>query len=298
MRNKRRIVKSIALAGGILGGINILQDCSVVYAAELEETRQDDMGGMMEELGAAASASSSEDTMLSEKMKENPVSDVIRTAVSERADEATFGSETPGETVASVGTAASAGAAASVAGMELFGKSAGQDMAARYTHYSNKEWAPTHGYRGLGSWDITRQAVENACVNEGLELTQEELDEGADIWFYSGVTLRFSGGQYGSGWNAFIAWFERVSGEKTPNFDEEELENIRIVLNGRTGAFTSEDSGAGTSAFESAGRREAGSYAAEEMEAGTGQTAADTARITYATAREEEAPPLAVREQE
>lgn len=89
-------------------------------------------------------------------------------------------------------------------------------------HYI-EEWQPTHGYRGWGSWEITRKAVENACLNEGLDLSREELDEGTNIWFYSGVTLQFFHTQYGSGWNAFTAWFERVSGEKVPNFGEEEM---------------------------------------------------------------------------
>ncbi len=90
------------------------------------------------------------------------------------------------------------------------------------TQYIN-EWQPAHGYRGCGSWEVTRIAVENACVNEGLELSRGELDEGTNIWFYSGVTLQFFNSQYGSGWNAFISWFERVSGEKVPNFGEEEM---------------------------------------------------------------------------
>ena len=49
------------------------------------------------------------------------------------------------------------------------------------TQYIN-EWQPAHGYRGCGSWEVTRIAVENACVNEGLELSRGELDEGTNIW--------------------------------------------------------------------------------------------------------------------
>lgn len=95
----------------------------------------------------------------------------------------------------------------------------------REAHYE-EEWSPTYGYRGLGDWALTRRAVENACANEGVELSREELNEGANIWFYSGVTLLFYDVQYGSGWDAFAAWFALTTGEKTPYFNEEELGNF------------------------------------------------------------------------
>lgn len=97
-------------------------------------------------------------------------------------------------------------------------------------HYE-EEWMPVHGYRGQGDWSGTRRAVENACANEGLELSEEELNEGTNIWFYSGVTLLFYGAEYGTGWDAFITWFEGVSGERIPNFCETE----RSVDNGLCG---------------------------------------------------------------
>lgn len=92
----------------------------------------------------------------------------------------------------------------------------------RSAHYG-AEWSPAHGYRGEGFWSVTRRAVESACVNEGLELTKEELNEGTNIWFYSGVTLLFYDEPYGSGWTAFLSWFREISGESCPMFDEHEL---------------------------------------------------------------------------
>lgn len=74
----------------------------------------------------------------------------------------------------------------------------------RAAHYE-EEWSPAHGYRGEGFWSVTRRAVESACVNEGLELTDEELNTGANTWFYSGVTLLFYNEPYGSGWSAFLS---------------------------------------------------------------------------------------------
>lgn len=313
MASGKKIIKSIAAAGVMLGGIDIFQDCGAVYAAELEETEPDHANRILEKLEIAASASTSENVILSEAMDGSRASEMPGNPGSERAKETWTQSEDTenrtwmeSETMTAEKQPEFASAAEEAAGSYVrsaearhtaewrpaYGKES-QDRAEWRSTYSTEshyteEWRPTHGYRGMGSWKLTRKAVENACVNEGLELTEEELDRGANIWFYSGVTLLYFNAQYGSGWDAFVNWFEQVSGERTPNFGEEELGDFHFSLSETATSESSTATDEETVNSSETGASE--SSAATDDEAMSGSEAESAEEITD----EEEKPPLSV----
>ena len=243
MTNGKRIIKGIAAAGAVLGGIDIFQDCGAVYAAELETTDQDDASEILAELEIEAESSTCRDMVYSESMLAREavdgrgISGYRESMGSESANRTWSHSEsiTDGGWMGSEAMTASPARETGIRPESAMEMPGWQQMKSDLTHskeaHYGEEWRPTHGYRGLGSWELTRKAVETACKNEGLELSAEELNQGANIWFYSGVTLQYMNEPYGSGWNGFAAWFRRVTGEKTPDFDEEAMERICTFLN-------------------------------------------------------------------
>lgn len=296
MTNGRKIVKGIAAAGAVLGGIDLFQDCGAVYAAELEEAETGNGNRILAELELEASASTSENVICSEAVN-GGASGLQGNIKSERADGAWSRSEDmtkeswlESETMTTEkwsGFESPVERTGNTAVHHVAGHHTAEEQAAYSVEaYRTAEWRPTHGYRGAGSWELTRKAVENACVNEGLELSGRELDEGADLWFFSGVTLLYFNTQYGSGWDAFLNWFEQVSGERKPNFGEEELGEIRF--------FLSE-----TATSESVTSLEAERSGMSRAEIAGSSTAADKPDAVGAEAAEEtmtteEKPPLSV----
>ncbi len=224
---RKRMIKGIVAAGAVLGGIDLFQDCGAVYAAEMEAAEQDDDNEILAELKMETEAVTCREMTYSEStLYRKPVaeSDTWQSGES-------MGSETADKIWADLQSPAREAGIRTESAMEMPGWQQMKDTLAHSTraHYS-EEWRPTHGYRGLGSWELTRKAVEIACKNEGLELTAEELNQGANIWFYSGVTLQYFDAPYGSGWNAFAAWFEQVTSENTPNFEGEIPNRISTFL--------------------------------------------------------------------
>lgn len=223
----KRIMRSIAAAGAAFGGIDIFQDCGAVYAAELEMTEQDEAGRLLAEWEKEAETSTCEGIMGSESLDRTwPHSESLAEGAWMESEAMTVWEE-PGFPSSAREMESRH---ESIMEMPKWQQTKSAVTCSSEAHYT-EEWSPTHGYRGLGNWELTRKAVETACTNAGLELSREELNLGANIWFYSGVTLQYFDEPYGAGWSAFVSWFQQVAGIRMPDFGEEDLAHIGTSLN-------------------------------------------------------------------